>query len=336
MKRPVLILTMIALFLSIQACNFVFQPDPTEALPQRTQTATSTETSARAPVQATTPPITATVVATVTPTPHPTATLRTMPPNRVLIMVLGSDYRPRKGYRTDVVMLLTVDTRDRTVSALSFPRDLYVAIPGREPNRINTVFPRGGFELLSETLEVNFGLRPDFYVMANMQVFSEIVEGLDGVTVEVDQVLRDKCDRSLDLADDEGYCQVAAGSTEMDGPTALWYVRSRYSTSDFDRLRRAQEVLFAIFSKLVSLDAIARWPSVYLAYRENVRTNIEIDDILPLLPAAVEVYRNPARLSRYVVTRMEVTPFRNANGASVLLPDYRKISEIIDDAVFAP
>jgi LCP family protein required for cell wall assembly len=259
-----------------------------------------------------------------------------VPAGRVLILVLGSDFRLRKGFRTDVVMLLSVDTWARSVTAISFPRDLYVLIPGGERNRINTAMQRGGFDLLAETFQVNFGLRPDFYVMADMQAFAGIVESLDGVTVDVGQALRDKCDRSLDLADDEGYCEVGDGPMNMDGGTALWYVRSRYSTSDFDRLRRAQEVLLAIFSKLMSLNAIAHWPEVYAEYGEHVQTNIEIGDIVQMLPAAWEIYRAPTQIRRYAITRTEVTPFTTANGASVLLPNYTKIREILDQAVFAP
>jgi LCP family protein required for cell wall assembly len=331
MKKIVILFPAFILLLSILACT-LWGPKSPDDPPVVAQTITPTRTG----IPEATPRPNATEMATATPTTKPTVTPQALPPGRVLILVLGSDFRPRKGYRTDVVMLLTVDTRERTVSAISFPRDLYVAIPGWEHNRINTAMQRGGFDLLSQTFESNFGLQPDFYAMANMQAFSEIVERLDGVTVEVGQPLRDKCDRSLDLADDEGYCEVDSGPMDMNGATALWYVRSRYSTSDFDRLRRAQEVLLAIFSKMMSLDAIVHWPDVYLEYEEHVQTNIEIGDIVPLLPAVVEIYRDPSKISRYAVTRAEVTPFSTANGASVLLPDYEKIAEIIDQAVFAP
>jgi LCP family protein required for cell wall assembly len=251
-------------------------------------------------------------------------------------LVLGSDFRPSKGYRTDVVMLLTVDTRKHTVSAVSFPRDLYVYIPGADRNRINTAMQRGGFDLLADTFESNFGIRPDFYVMADMQSLTGIVDNLDGITVEASQRLKDKCDRSLELADDEGYCEISAGPNEMDGATALWYVRSRYSSSDFDRLRRAQEVLLAIFSKMMSLKAVANWPEFYAAYIDSVKTNLGVSEILQLLPPAVQIYRDPTRISRYAVTQTEVTPFRTSTGASVQLPNYQKIAEIIDQAVFAP
>jgi len=311
------------------ACRILF-PEPTVVPPVASPTPT--------PISTGRPTATPTSTETVAPLPTrtPTVTSRAVPAGRVLIVVLGSDFRPGKGYRTDVIMLVTVDTHRRTVTALSFPRDLYVYIPGWQRNRINTAFPRGGFDLLGKTFELNFGLRPDFYVLANMQGLTGLVDSLDGITVEVPRYLKDRCDRSLDLADDDGYCEVEPGPVEMDGETALWYVRSRSSSSDFDRLRRAQEVLLAIFSKMMSLKAVAKWPQFYAACLDFVETNMDSIDILPLLPAAVQVERDPSRIRRYAVTQAETTPFRSPTGASVLLPDYGKIAEIIDQAVYAP
>lgn len=311
------------------ACRMLL-PTPTSLPPTASKTPNPTATDH--------PPASLTPTETITPFPTrtPTITPRAVPAGRVLIVILGSDFRPSKGYRTDVIMLVTVDTHRRTVTALSFPRDLYVYIPGWQRNRINTAFPRGGFDLLVKTFELNFGLRPDFYIMANMQGLTGIVDSLDGITVEVPRYLKDRCDRSLDLADDDGYCVVEPGPVEMDGATALWYVRSRSSSSDFDRLRRAQEVLLAIFSKMMSLKAVAKWPQFYVTCLDFVETNMDSLDILPLLPAAVQVERDPSRIRRYTVTQTETTPFRSPTGASVLLPDYRKIAEIIEQAVYAP
>ena len=330
MQKPSLTLLIVVVFWVFLGCR-LFQLAPAAPAPQASPTLLPVSPIT---VDLTlTPTEEATAIPTFTPTPS--VTPRTIPAGRVLILVLGSDRRSQGGYRTDVVMLLTVDTHKRTVSTVSFPRDLYVKIPGQQPNRINTVMPRGGFDLLVRTFEVNFGIHPDYYVLVEMQAFTEIIARLDGITVEVGKPLRDRCDRSLDLSK-EGWCEVKPGTMEMDGPTALWYVRSRYSTSDFDRLRRAQEVLLAIFLKMMRLNAVAHWPQFYNAYREYVQTNLTIPDLLPLLPTAVLVYRDPSRIHQYILTRAEVTPVRTENGSSVLLPKYEKITEIIDQAVLAP
>lgn len=330
MKKPFPILLVTSAIWVFLGCRLL-QPAPPAPSPQASPARQINSAATLDIIPSPTPQATSTPTPAMTPSP----TRGMLPPGRVLILVLGSDRRERGGYRTDVVMLLTLDTHKRTVTSVSFPRDLYVEIPGQQPNRINTIMPRGGFDLLVKTFEVNFGVHPDFYVMVEMQAFSEIIDHLNGITVEVGMPLRDRCDRSLELSED-GWCEVKPGPMEMDGPTALWYVRSRYSTSDFDRLRRAQEVLLAIFLKMMKLKAIAHWPQFYNAYSQYVESNLNIPDLLPLLPTAVLAYREPSRISRYALTRAEVTPFQTENGSSVLLPDYEKINEILYQAVFAP
>lgn len=83
------------------------------------------------------------------PTQEPTATnipWEIIPADgQVNILVLGSDWRPGAGYRTDVILLVSLNPKLGTASLVSFPRDLYVDIPGRGKNRINTAHPAGGF-----------------------------------------------------------------------------------------------------------------------------------------------------------------------------------------------
>lgn len=322
MKTPLKLILLLVLLLL--ACRLAQPP-----LPAAEPSASPTPLPP-VPINAESLPSTSTPTASLTP-----AVISVDPAPRVLILVLGSDFRPRKGFRTDVVMLLTIDPDNRTASAVSFPRDLYVAIPGRKQNRINTVMQAGGFDLLADTFEQNFGVRPDYYVMADMGTFVEVVDGLGGVTVEAGGRLGDKCDEWI-VNYKEDWCVIEPGPVEMDGTSALWYVRSRHTSTDFDRLRRAQEVILAIFTRLMSRDAIAHLPEFYAAYSKMVETNLDLGHVLPLLPAAASIYRDPSRFTRYVVGRDQVTSFTTATGASVLLPKYEQIGEIIDQAVLTP
>ena len=263
--------------------------------------------------------------------PTPVRISQRLPEGTVNFLVMGSDYRPSSGYRTDVIMLVSVNTGKGTVSVVSFPRDLYVPIPGWTTQRINTAFPHGGFPMMADTLEYNFGVRPTFYVMTNFQGFTSIINSLGGVNVNVGQYLSDSCDLPQNRG---GYCTVNPGTVNMDGATALWYVRSRHSSSDFDRLRRAQEVLYAVFAKLMSLNALARAPELYTAYRSSVETNIGIDDILPLLPVASKVLTDSSLIRRYAIGPAEVYNYITEGGAMVLLPNYEAIARIISQAVY--
>jgi len=250
----------------------------------------------------------------------------------VNLLVLGSDARPGGGFRTDVMMLVSINRGKGTVSVVSFPRDLYVTIPGWMTNRLNTAFAAGGFDTMAYTFEYNFGVRPTYYVMTNFDGFKSIIDTLGGITIEASQELYDKCDVSW--RDWQGYCYVPAGSFNLDGESALWYVRSRYSSSDFDRLRRAQEVVKGIFVKLMSLNAIARAPELYDNFRSSVETNLGIDDIIGLLPVASAVMDDSSRVYQYAITPAQASPYVTPEGAYVLWPDLYAIQAIVREAIY--
>jgi LCP family protein required for cell wall assembly len=258
----------------------------------------------------------------------PPANLLNQPEGQVNILIMGTDQRPGdSGYRTDVVMLLTLNQNDGRVSMTSFPRDLYVYVPGWRMDRINAAQARGGFETTSLMIEYNFGIQPDHWVLVNFDGFQQIIDSLGGVNVQVARSLTDEREGPGDFT-------VNAGSVLMDGETALWYVRSRGSSSDFDRTRRQQEVLQAIFWRFLSLDGLSRAPELYDTYKNTVTTDLGITDILPLLPLANQV-RDGLSVERYAVGPNEVTPYVTSGGASVLLPKLEDVQRLMATAVGA-
>lgn len=265
----------------------------------------------------------------------PTSSKPKRPEGQINILILGADFRPGSGYRTDVFMVLSLYPEQGTASLLSFPRDLYVNLPGIGNQRINVAQPFGGFELTKATLEQNFDLTVDYYIMTNMQGFVGIVNSLGGITVNVGNYLSDTCD--LPQADANKYCTVYGGPTYMNGETALWYVRSRYTTSDFDRTRRAQEVIYAIFEKLMALDAISKVPDIYNLYISSVETNLTLTDIIPLVPIASKILSDPDKLRRFAIGPEQATPYvLPDSGANVLIPNYELIQKIIYDSAYTP
>jgi LCP family protein required for cell wall assembly len=264
-----------------------------------------------------------------TPTPVPTISSDSMPQKQVNILLLGSDWRPESGYRTDVIMLLSINPQHKAVSVVSFPRDLYVQIPGWEMNRINTAHQVGGFELLADTFEYNFGIRPDYYFMVNFQGFKALVDSLDGIDVNASENLSDSCSDINNI----GWCSVGPGMVHMDSTMALWYVRSRHSTSDFDRTRRAQEVTQAIFNKALSLYGLSRIPEMYSIYTDYVETNMGLGEILPLIPMAT-VVQNPENIHRYAIGPEHGYDWITETGAWVFIPDYYAIYDVLAEALY--
>lgn len=251
------------------------------------------------------------------------------PPGQVNILLLGSDERQNEGgFRTDTMLLVTINTVDGTANITSFPRDLYVYIPGWTVQRMNTAHGRGGFPLLALTLEYNFGVRPDYFVLVNFWSFSDVIDQLGGIDTQVAVGLTDH-------RDDHGQYSVPAGVVHMDGETALWYVRSRYSTSDFERTQRQQEVVKAILAKMLSLNAITQAPQLYEIYRNNVTTNLTFEDIAPLLPTAARL-SDSDRIQQFFIGRQQVTAWRNTQGSQVLIPNREAVLEIMRKALNSP
>ena len=262
--------------------------------------------------------------------PTPTTRVLKKPDGQVNIILLGSDARPDEGgFRTDIIVWVSLNPKDKYVSAVSFPRDLYVNIPGYGENRINVAFPRGGFDLLADTFEENFGVRPDHYLMVDFNGFKSVINNLGGITVQTQRGLSDTCAKWINSS---GYCSVGPGPVHMNGELALWYARSRYSTNDIDRARRAQEVIEAIFNRLMSFDVILKAPDLYNAYISYVDTDIKLSDVLGLLPLANEIYKNDD-IRSYVIGYDHAYDWVTWQGAQVLVPDYDRIMDLMIEAL---
>lgn len=264
-------------------------------------------------------------------------------PGVINILLLGSDRRPNSGsFRTDVIIVASLYPGQGTVALLSIPRDLYVYIPGYSMQRVNVAFqlgetigyPGGGPSLLADTIRYNFGIPIHHYAKVEMDGFAGIVDAIGGVTVNVNCFYRDWRLRSPNLNPNDGrnwiLYTVNPGVTDMDGDLALWYARSRRLSSDFDRSRRQQEVLRAIYRQILQLGLIPRIPELYSELRDTVSTDLGLADLLSLAPMAARVSTADIR-SRFV-GRDQVTSWRvPSSGAQVLLPNYDAIQDLVRD-----
>ncbi len=235
--------------------------------------------------------------------------------NAVNIILLGSDQRPDDGgFRTDTMVILMLDPDNKMATMFSLPRDLYVYIPGWRVDRINTADVRGGAEWVFDAVEYNFGIQLDYWARVNFSGFTTAIDTLGGIQVQIGNYVSDRCG-------DFNY-EYYPGTYHMDGFTALCYVRMRKRTSDFDRLRRQQEVVQAIFNRVLSLDGLSRVPDLYNKFNYLVQTNITLEDILPLVPLGTSLASDTSRIHRLTIGPDLVTPFRVPySGAAVLLPD---------------
>lgn len=212
----------------------------------------------------------------------------------VTILILGNDRRPGEGGvpRTDAIMLARIDPQRGRIALLSFPRDLWVTIPGYGASRINAAYvwgeiyqaDGGGLALAKATLSELTGVPIDYVVMADFEGFIGAIDSLDGITVNVDTPLDDPQFPTLDY----GYTHAHfdAGPQHMDGITALTYSRIRHPDSDFARIKRQQAVMIALGERLRErgdLQNLLAADRITSALRDYVRTDIPQDKLLAIL-----------------------------------------------------
>ena len=162
------------------------------------------------------------------------------------ILLIGQDRRPGETRaRSDSMILCTVNRNDKTIVLTSFMRDLYVQIPGYGNNRINASYAWGGMELLNKTLEQNFGIYIDGNVEVDFEQFTQIVDLLGGVPVELraDEAQYINIDTQSSLTE---------GLQQLTGAQALSYSRIRNldADADFSRTNRQRKVLDALFRQV--------------------------------------------------------------------------------------
>ena len=236
------------------------------------------------------------------PTAVPTYEL---PAGTTNILLLGTDIPLNAGTaNTDTILIVSVNTRNKTATLLSLPRDLYVYIPGWRMANINQAMPRGdaiGYPTgplgqLKDTILYNFGVPIHYTVEIDFAGFKQIVDALGGVEIAVGCSLTDWRLKSpdLDIHEEENWERftLTPGIHQMDGDLALWYVRSRLTTSDFDRNRRQQQILRALLNKGIDLNLIKDVPTLWATYQQTVRTDLDIGRILQLATAAAGIRQN--------------------------------------------
>jgi len=256
------------------------------------------------------------------------------PDGQINVLFLGSDWRADSGYRTDVIMLVSFYTKEEKISIVSFPRDLWVSIPGVGEQRINTAQAYGGFPLTQKTFEYNFGTSVDHYMMTNFSGFLSIIDTLGGIEINAAQNLYDRCDLSYSHG---GYCSIGPGAATLDSEMALWYVRSRYTSNDFYRMDRAREVMMGILRKIVSLDGVTRVGDIYNTLSSSVVTDLSLSDIAPLITLAAKIMNDSSKITMYEIGESQVTPYvMPSSGANVLLPNYDAIWQVLKTALFTP
>jgi len=266
----------------------------------------------------------------------------------VLLIGSDADLDPSDpSFRTDTLMIVSINRTTNTVAMLSIPRDLFVYIPTLGMQRINTAYywgqainwnPGKGFGLLQATILYNLGIPVHYYARISFTGFKKIVDTLNGVDIAVDCQVSDlRFQGQYNELQTPVYSKFTmdVGYHHMDGSLALWYARMRKESSDFDRNRRQQQVLRAIWRTAREQGLIAKAPELWGQVNEILETNMQLPDVLGLVPLALSM--KPGDISSYYMVKgYETMHWKTPAGEDIQLPDPKGFFKTINDFYTPP
>lgn len=200
-------------------------------------------------------------------------------PNKNFLLV-GVDSRGEEHSRSDAIMIVRYEPKDRAVKLVSLMRDSYVKIPNYEYqySKLNHAYYQGGKDLLKKTIEENFDIEIDHVAIIDFSGFVEVINTIapNGIKVNVSQGMIDDFNLSGE-----------PGIRTLKGKELLAYVRFRHDDqSDFGRVNRQQEILLSlkdhVVEQLNTVDGLVKIPDILTEVLKHVETDLKMQEYLSL------------------------------------------------------
>lgn len=168
------------------------------------------------------------------------------------ILLLGVDARANESgnaSRADTMMIISIDSANGCIKMTSFLRDSWVYIPCIDSRqRLNAACSYGGYSAVADTIEYNFGIKIDGYVVADFEMFKIMIDGLGGVKIDVTE---EEAQEVTNHPGRYGNVTLEAGRNKLTGEQALAYCRIRKIDTDWKRTERQRTVMEAIIKKAI-------------------------------------------------------------------------------------
>ncbi|GAB4509072.1 MAG: hypothetical protein OHK0046_03370 [Anaerolineae bacterium] len=252
--------------------------------------------------------------------------------SRLTILLMGIDRRAGEtglAYRSDTMILVSIDPVTDRIGMLSIPRDLYIVVPGYSTRwRANSALvlgetnqPGSGPNLAMRAIQSNLGIRVHEYIVVDFRAVIGIVDAIGGINITSDITINDPLYPDMNFGYDPFY--LPAGTyPNMDGTTALKYARTRHNDSDIERAGRQQQVVYAIRDKVLELNMIPQLilqaPSLLSSFEQNIQTSLDLPEMIQLAWYLKDI---PAEnITSGVLDYQYLTNFTTDNNEQVLIP----------------
>lgn len=213
------------------------------------------------------------------------------------ILLIGNDAsaKNQKG-RSDSMMILTIDEKNKALKLVSLARDTLVNIPGYGYEKLAHAYAYGGPKLLLDTIESNFKVQVKDYISVNFNSFIDLVDVLGGVEVDINEkeisYLNDVIVNSFKISNKENeepqYIRMP-GKQLLNGYQTLAYARIRKLDTIYNRDQRQRNILNNIAIKL-SEAPISSYPNLINSVASHVDVNMSVSKILKLAVKSRELY----------------------------------------------
>ncbi|WP_456273221.1 LCP family protein [Bacillus sp. AK031] len=202
--------------------------------------------------------------------------------DNVSILFIGVDESDSRNFgeavRSDALMLATLNEKNKTVKLVSIPRDSYVYVDEvGYKTKINHAYAYGGAKASMETVEELLDIPVDYYVKMNFYAFIDVVNALNGITVDVPFELYEQ-----DSEDNKNAIHLLPGEQQLNGEEALAFARTRKMDNDIERGKRQQDILKAIMKKASQANSITKYDNVIEAVGDNMETNMTFSEMKTL------------------------------------------------------
>ena len=238
------------------------------------------------------------------------------------ILLLGTDGRKGEtAFRTDSMIILTMDSNNKNIKLTSLARDTYVDIPGKGKGKLNTAYFWGKEPLLFETIENEFGIGVDKFAIVDFTSLMDIIYVLDGVEVDVSSTeikeLNKYVQECYQLSDNpkKGNLELitSTGKQTLNGYQALAYTRIRKNDTAINRDERQREVIMAIIEKYKDMP-LTKFPTLIDTVLPYITTNLNSKDILNLASAGVSILANKSTSDAIIEAEFPITDDVHSKG----------------------
>jgi len=259
-------------------------------------------------------------------TPDPDYAMPDKDANRLNILILGirgeddPDASTGGPMLTDSIQVFSFDKTTKKSSLVSIPRDLFVTIHDNKKDKLNSAYEYGFYhssnylQFIKDELSKITGVYMDNVIVFDFSSFKEIIDALGGIDITLAAPFTESGQWGFSFS-------LPAGVNHLDGQTALYYARSRYSSSDFDRSRRQQQIIFAIKDKLLKLNFLGdpvKSFSILSLIKNDIKTDVGIWNLSEFLDLANQVKFD--QIKKSVISTDNLVVESKENGAYILLP----------------